>query len=71
MSTVQEIETAIANLPREDFWKLTDRLIALRNEAWDRQIDEDAAAGRLDFLFEEAESERKTGALREWPSPPE
>ncbi len=46
-------------------------LIALRNEVWGRQIDEDAAAGRLDFLFEEAEAERRAGTLREWPSTPE
>ena len=71
MSTVEEIEKAIAQLPRDEFWKLTDRLVAQRNAEWDRQIEEDAAAGRLDFLYEEAEAERKTGRLRAWPGPRE
>jgi hypothetical protein len=31
------------------------------------QIEEDAAAGKLDFLFEEAEQARLIGTLRDWP----
>jgi hypothetical protein len=30
-------------------------------------MDEDSAAGRLDFLFEEAETESAQGLLRRWP----
>lgn len=71
MSTVEEIEAAIAQLPEDEFWKLTDRLVAQRNAEWDRQIEEDAAAGRLDFLYEEGEAERQSGCLREWPEPRE
>lgn len=71
MSTVEEIEAAIARLPKDEFWRLTDRLLAQRNAEWDRQIEEDAAAGRLDFLYEEAEAEQKAGRLRDWPEPRE
>jgi hypothetical protein len=67
MSTVQEIEEAIAQPPKKEFWELTDRLLVRRNAEWDRQIEEDAAAGRLDFLYEEAEADRKAGRLRDWP----
>ncbi len=67
MSTVDEIEAAIVGLPPEQFWQLTDRLIARRNEEWDRQMDENARAGRLDFLFTEADEERQAGTLRDWP----
>lgn len=35
--------------------------------AWDAQIEEDAATGKLDFLFEEADEARKNGTLRNWP----
>ncbi len=69
MSTVKEIEEAIAQLPKDEFWQLTDRLVARRNAEWDRQIEEDAAAGRLDFLYDEAEAEGKAGVLRDWPEP--
>ncbi len=55
MTTVEEIETAIAQLPKAQFWKLTDRLIALREEEWDRQIEADAKTGKLDKLFEQAD----------------
>ena len=36
-------------------------------DEWDKQIEADAKSGKLDFLFEEAEAERKAGTLREWP----
>jgi hypothetical protein len=31
-------------------------------------MDGGSAAGKLDFLFDEAESESAKGLLREWPS---
>ena len=67
MSTLEEIEAAIRSLPEEEFCSLTDRLIAVRKSAWDHRIEEDAANGKLDFLFDEADAERKTDTLREWP----
>lgn len=65
MSTVQEIEAAIAGLPRDEFWKLTDRLIALREEAWDRQIEADAKSGKLGKLFEQADADFEAGRCKE------
>jgi hypothetical protein len=61
MSTVEEIEKAIGSLPRKEFWKLTDQLIARREEAWDAQLEADTAAGRLDALWSEAEKEIDAG----------
>lgn len=55
MSTVQEIEAAIDKLPEAAFLALVDRLRARHAEAWDRQIEDDVAAGRLDFLVQEAQ----------------
>jgi len=69
MSTTEEIEAAIRKLPEDEFCSLIDRLIALREQAWSNRIREDAAGGKLNFLFEEAEVERKAGTLREWPKP--
>jgi hypothetical protein len=31
-------------------------------------MDRDSSAGKLDFLFQEAESESAQGLLREWPA---
>lgn len=69
MSTVQEIEKAIAALPKEEFRKLTDKLLEMRADLWDEQIEADASAGRLDFLFEEADAE-SGDAMRTWPKDP-
>ncbi len=38
-----------------------------RGERWDDQMDRDSSVGKLDFLFDEAESESAKGLLREWP----
>lgn len=61
MSTVEEIEAAIARLPREEFFALVGRLRRQHADAWDRQIEEDVAAGRLDALWDSAKSEIEAG----------
>ena len=65
MSTVEEIETAITQLSKDQFWKLTDRLIALREDEWDRQIEADAKPGKLDKLFEQADRDFEAGRCKE------
>jgi hypothetical protein len=64
MSTVHEIEAAIEGLPRGDFLGLIDRLRSRYADEWDRQIAEDALAGRLDPLWEEARREIAEGKAR-------
>jgi len=61
MSTVLEIEEAISTLNPEEFWKLAEWFDARKAEAWDAQIEADAAAGKLDFLWEEAKREIANG----------
>ena len=67
MSSVTEIESAIRGLPEDEFWKLADWFDELRSEAWDRQMEADAAAGRLDFLFDEAAREQSEAMSIPWP----
>jgi len=64
---VQEIEAAISSLPPEDFRRLAEWLRALDQSRWDEQMDRDSSAGKLDFLFDEAESASSEAPLREWP----
>ena len=65
MRTVEEIESAIDLLSREDYLRLIEWL--QEQQEWDQQMDRDAASGKLDFLREEARREREAGLVRQWP----
>lgn len=67
MNTVEEIEMAAERLAPSDFDRLASWVNARYHEVWKRQMERDADAGRLDFLFDEADAERKAGSLRDWP----
>ena len=69
MSTVAEIKTAIDHLSFEERSELELLLHPQQDDAWDRQMQADAAAGKFDKLMEEAEAERRSGTLREFPKP--
>ena len=64
MSTVQEIEAAIEKLPNAEFLTLIDRLRERHADLWDRQIEDDAKAGRLDFLVREAQADLQRGKTK-------
>jgi hypothetical protein len=64
MSTVQEIETAIQKLKPQEIHEVADWLQELREELWDKQIDADAKAGRLDKLMEEALEDYRAGRTK-------
>ncbi len=69
MSTVEEIEAAIEDLPREQFFQLLEWVRERFEDAWDRQIEEDVRAGRLDRLADEALEDYHAG--RTTPFPPD
>lgn len=54
MSTIQEIEAAIRQLPDADLAAHRARFAEFDAQAWDRQLERDAAEGRLDSLADEA-----------------
>jgi len=68
MSTVEEIEIAIENLKEDEFLRLAKCLDAKVADAWERRMSKDSEAGKLDFLFNEVESERTSGRLNLWPA---
>ena len=67
MDRVEEIEEAISGLAPEEYQRLIQWFRAREQRRWDEQMDRDSAAGKLDFLFDEAEDESKQGLLRAWP----
>jgi hypothetical protein len=69
MSTVEEIEIAIDELPRDKFFELITWIKGQFEDQWDRQIEEDAKAGKLDRFAREALVEYQAG--RTTPFPPD
>ena len=65
--SLAEIERAIKQLPPDELTAVASLVHKLDNEAWDKQIENDAASGKLDSLFNEADQERASGTLRNWP----
>ncbi len=54
MSTAQEIERAVRQLSTEDLAAFRAWFAEFDAGVWDRQFEEDVAAGRLDSLAQEA-----------------
>ena len=62
--TVAEIKQAILDLPRAEYAELVEWLDELAEDPWDRQIEEDSKAGKLDFLKAQAQEAKEKGELR-------
>lgn len=58
MATVAEIENAVKNLSEDELSSFRDWFHGFDADAWDRQLETDAASGRLDALAEEALQDR-------------
>lgn len=54
MSTVEEIEQAVARLSKDQLAEFRAWYEQFVSDAWDRQIEEDIAAGKLDALADAA-----------------
>lgn len=65
MSKVDELKTEIERLPREEFTELVRRLSEKDWERWNKEIQADSEAGKLDFLMREALDQKATGALKD------
>ena len=71
MSTVAEIISAVKHLNEEEKDEFLEKLREIEFEdGWDRQMEADAKAGKLDFLLREADDAIRTDSLREWPGGP-
>lgn len=64
MGTATEIEHAVERLSAEELAKFREWFAKFDADAWDRQIERDAEAGKLDALAEEALREHRSGRTR-------
>lgn len=65
MSELEELERKIRNLPAEDLAKFRAWFIEFDHLIWDKQIEADAKAGRLEGLVSEASADYRAGKTRE------
>jgi len=65
MLSVQTIEEAIQQLPKSDLAKFGDWFLEFDAHAWDKQIEGDANAGKLDSLAAAALEEYINGKATE------
>jgi hypothetical protein len=61
MSTIEEIERSIRRLSREELAALREWFALFDADVWDRQLEEDAQAGKLDELADEALQDDESG----------
>jgi hypothetical protein len=56
--SLAELKLAVEELSPKELAEFATFVRERDSDEWDRQIEEDAASGKLDFLFEEAEQAR-------------
>jgi hypothetical protein len=65
MSKVHELKTEIERLPEKEFTELVRWLSERDWERWDKEIEADSEAGKLDFLVREALDAKAKGTLKD------
>ncbi len=63
--TVTEIQEAVMKLSTGEFKELLQWLDEFSESLWDRQIEEDLEAGKLDGLIQQARKEFRDGKYQE------
>lgn len=65
MTTVQEIEKAVVNLPEPELDKFRTWFQEFDAEVWDKQLEKDARSGKLDHLADQALKDLEEGHCTE------
>ena len=65
MSKIEELKSDIERLSSEEAAELFRWLSEREWESWDKEMEADSQAGKLDFLVREAHQEKARGTLKE------
>ena len=65
MARVEELANEVQQLSREELATFRDWFRKYDSDEWDREIEEDVLAGRLDTLANEAIAQHKAGRTQE------
>jgi hypothetical protein len=64
VGAVEKLELLIKGLSADELAKFREWFAEFDAQVWDRQIEADAAAGKLDRLTEESMADHKAGKTR-------
>jgi hypothetical protein len=62
--SVPEIEQAVSKLPQEELSQFAKWFEEFLADEWDRQIERDVAAGKLDKIFAKADADFEAGRCK-------
>ena len=62
--SIKEIELAITRLTSEELYQFTAWFEEYQAQTWDKQIEKDIEAGRLDKIIKEAEESFQAGRCK-------
>jgi len=65
MSDIKAIENAVRSLPPKELAEFRRWFAEFDNAAWDAQLEEDLASGKLDSLLAEAQADFSSGPRKE------
>ncbi len=65
MSKIDQLKAEIEKLPTQELGELYRWLSKKDWERWDKEIEADSQAGRLDFLVREAREQKAKGTLKD------
>jgi hypothetical protein len=64
MTELEKIEESVTALPDNEFWQFADWFAELKAARWDKQIEDDLKAGKLDGLISDAKVEIAAGRVK-------
>jgi hypothetical protein len=64
MGAVEKLEELIKSLTSEELARFREWLVEFDAQVWDRQVEADAAAGKLDRLIEESMADYRANKTR-------
>ena len=64
MGAVEKLELLVKSLSREELAKFREWFAEFDAQIWDRQIETDAAAGKLDRLIDESMADHRNNKSR-------